>query len=554
MAMNENDAKDRFGSADFATTSELKGAGLITGKGLHHGFTTEKKPQQITFQADTPILVIGAAGSRKLTSDIAYKTLAPENTVFLDPKGEIAAISNINPFAEHYYFNPYELHSDAPWFIPANHRFNILEFADPNSVSFFEDMLTMAMNLISKPAGGGTSTHFWGKATQVSTAILVDGRENNPHFSLPDFYNVVGDIQSGGGEYFDFHINRMKSSRFTAVRLTAIELEAKAQMGQGEFGSIMSTISNNVQCLGSPALQVALSAPSTISFKDFLQSDKVRKLFIMMPAHLLETNACVVRGLITALTIEQQRNPIGRLHICLDEAGQMQGFEALPRLFSYGRGSKCRVSAYYQNPTQGIAALGKENFDTLVSNSQSKIITSVSSYESAKFAVDNILGKSTYQYLPQSKQTEAAFKRAQAVQQLLNGGDFVSHLLEITKQNETMQTPDAVARPLMTPDEVMRMNPDEGILDINNLGIKPYIYKKWPYFLNSAVAHKFLPNPFHPPFNKIFIPARFGRMKAVNIISEKAPASVSHLPQYSSGYWSYPENFCPIKTKRFGLF
>lgn len=546
-------ASKRFGSADWSSANDLKKAGLLNNGGLHHGFTFEKKPSQIGFSADTPCLVVGSAGSKKLVSQIAYQTLQAETTVFLDCKGEIAAISNLTIDFEHYYFNPYGLHSGAPWFIPAGHRFDLFELLEPNSPTFFEDCLTMAKNLTSKPSGGGNSEHFWGKAVTTIQGLMMYGKEYSETFSLPDLFNLVGDIQGGGeADYFStLHKPKMRQSRFSVVRQLADELEIKIQKGGAEFTGIMSTINLSLQVLGSPALQMALSGPSTISLKDFLKPDKVRKLFIMIPAHLLEACGPIVRCMITALTIEQQRRPLGRVHFCLDEAAQVGkgGFEALPKMFSYSRGSKARISAYYQNYSQGIACFGKEEFDTIVANSQSKLILGVGSKHSAQFVIDNILGQSTYRYLSKTKQIEASFKRTQAIQHALSGQDFSQCLLEIACQDDAMHTPESVARPLMTADELMQMPPDMGILLIHGIGLKAYRYLKWPYYQNPNVAHRFLPNPFHPPYDRIFIRSRFGRTKTVKIISEPVPEDIAHLPQYSGGYWSYPEGYCPLKPK-----
>jgi len=546
-------ATERFGSAGFSTIKDLKNAKLLNNNGLHHGFTFGRQHEQIGFSADTGRVIIGAAGSGKLASDIA-NALAQHGmteetaTIYVDPKGEIAAISNLNPFIEQYYFNPYGLHNGMPWHIPS-HRFNVLEFANPNSPTFFEDMRTIANNLVTKPTGGeGSSLHFWGKATMVATAVLVDGRLNNPHFSLPDFYNVIGDIQSGGGDYFHFHIERMKNSQFNAVRQVAIELESKAQMVPGEFGSIMSTISNSIQCLGSPALQMSLSGQSTISFEDLLKPDKARRLFIMIPAEYIEQCSAVIRCMIAALTIVQQRNPLGRVHFCIDEAGQLGYFEAIERMFSYGRGSKARISVYFQNAGQILKNFGKHGADIIVSNAQSKIILGVASFESAQFVCNNILGKTTYRYISQDKRAEAAFKKTQAFQQALNGGDIANSLLDIAKHSSAMSRPEAVARDLMTPDELMRMPTDMGILDINGLGIKPYRYLKYPYYLNPAIAHQFLPNPFHPPFNSVVLPKKWFGKKVAKVITQEVPESISQLPQYDLGYYSYIEGYNPLSA------
>lgn len=548
MAMKASN--ERHGSADFATIDDLAQAGLLNNGGLHHGFTHEENPQPIGFKADTPSLVLGSAGTGKFATHLAYQINQRESAVIHDPKGEAYATTCGNPFEAHYAFNPYGLHREKPWYAPS-HSFNLLEVIDPKQSDFYENAYAISANLVTKPTGSaGNALHFWGKACQVVTAVIQDGRIHVEDFSLADLYNVIADLSAGNGQHFTQHINRLKQSRYSSVKNIAVEMESKAKMVPGEFGSIMSTISNAIQILGSRSMQLTLSGKPSISIADFLKPDAVRKLFVMIPAHMLEACSPIVRCLFSALAIQQQRKPLGRIHLMIDEAGQLGNFSYLAQLFSFGRGSKIRVSAYYQNPQQGIACLGKENFDTLVSNSQSKLMLGAGSYESGLFA-EHLLGPSTYAYIPKSKLHDGAFKKMDAFKQALGDGDMTAAMLEMAKQDELMDTPDVVARPLMTAEEVMRMPPDLGLLFIQGMGLKPYRYLKWPYFNNPAHAHRYLPNPYHLPAECIYIPSYFGRPKAVKIVTEDVPKAIAHLPQFKSGQWSYPKGFCPLKQSIF---
>lgn len=192
------------GTAAFSVAEDWERAGLLDNGHLHHGFTDEVQPRQIGFDADTPGLVLGPAGVGKLATDLAYKLQASETTIHLDPKGELYAVSACAINEARYCFNPYEMHADAPWFAPTVHSINPLDVADPNRADFFENASAIARNLIAKPPGnsGGNSAHFWGKASQITTSVLMDGKEKNPHFSLPDLYNVIGDLQGGAGTFF----------------------------------------------------------------------------------------------------------------------------------------------------------------------------------------------------------------------------------------------------------------------------------------------------------------------------------------------------------------
>ena len=115
--------------------------------------------------------------------------------------------------------------------------------------------------------------------------------------------------------------------------------------------------------------------------------------------------------------------------------------------------------------------------------------------------------------------------------------------------HETAFAPDAVARNLLNPDEVMHLPNDTGIVSFHGLGIRPYQYRKIPYYQHKKLATQFLPNPFVAN-DHITLPAWFGRTKKVPIISEAAPASVSRLPQYQLGQLSYPKGFKPKLPKK----
>lgn len=551
-----NAAHEKHGSAGFATTEDIERAGLLGGKGLILGFTDEKHPRAIRYNDDISIYIEGSSGSAKSTSFFGYSGFDDGKSIHLDVKPENAPVTACCPFVKRIYFNPFGQCMDAPWFIPASHTLNPYEVADPNKPDFHEVTQLLAANQIDKPTGSsGNAMHFYGKAKQITAEVIKDGKTHSEHFSPADFYNVIGDLVTGGGAHFEMHIHRMKASRYSSTRHIADELESKANLVPGEFGSIMSTITNSIQGLGSPAMQMSLSGSSTMPIREFITSEGACQFIIMIPDYLLEQCASVVRSIVCAFTIEQQRCRGERLRIYLDEAGQMRGggFEVVSRVYSFGRGIKCQMITSYQGRMQAENCLGKSDFDTVISNAQIKLIKGVGSHASGKF-VSDMLGQSTYRYIPQSQQIEASLKSAEAFKQALGGGDLAGSMLEMARQEAIMHKPDAVARPLWTADEVMRMPPEMGLLITRGLNLKPYRYYKYPYYQNPAVAHRYLPNPYRPPYDRIYIPSYFGRPKAVKIISEKVPPEIAHLPQYQGGYWSYPEGFNPLKPKRFKLF
>ena len=546
-----DDAKIRYGSAALATVEKLEHAGLVSDHALPMGFTDETKPRLIGFDADTPVLVIGSAGAGKQTSLIAYQLLHPENTVVLDLKGESYATSAMmQPEHYCYAFNPYGLFTQKPWYAPTDFRFNPLDVIEQGSPSFFEDCMVMAQSFIAKPSGdgGGNAMHFYGKAVQILTAIFAVLKENNEQASLIDAYHVMGDIRTEAFE--QLHYPAMMASNYDAVRQTAQEILAKQQNAGGEFESILSTISNALQILGSPALHMALSSPSTITPQDFCASENISKLFLMIPAELVEACAPVIRCIFSALTIAQQRNPMRRIHFLMDEAGQLGHFAALPRMFSYGRGSKARVTAIFQNIGQGLQHYGRDGFDTIFSNAQTKLILSVSSKLSAEM-ISEYLGHTTYEYYSQSKEVDSYTRQVRLMRSVFNQGQLFNALPELQREHQLRQLPEAVKRALVTPDELIRMPPDKGLMAFQGLGLHPYFYHKVAYFNHAKYAHRFLPNPYHPPFDTMTLPRKFWGRKTVPIISEAVPEHLAHLPQYARGMWSYPKGSAPYTPSLF---
>lgn len=541
----------RHGTAAFSQNQDLERLKLTDNGQLYHGHTQGKKSKSIGFDSDAAGMILGAAGCGKLTTLIAYLMQARRTTFFLDLKAELAAIAAmLMTSCNVYCINPYRLFCCAPWFLPCDQRFNVIDFLDVRSLSFFEDARTLAMNLITKPKGGGASEHFYAMSVKWMTGLLMFVREFNPDGSLPDVYNLIGDIESGQEMFEALYHPRMKDSRFANVRLLADEIKNKRLEAPQEYSGIMSGISQSVSILGSPALQMALSGPSTMTFKDMLKAGSINKFFIMIPAHLVEPCAPVIRCIFTAITIEQQRNPQQRISLILDEAAQLGKFDALLRMYSFGRGSNTHVISVWQNLGQLISLYGQDGCDTILGNSQSKWFLSVASEKSADF-LSRYLGKTTYQYDAAVRQSQAATKRIEAMKRALSGDNMVTDMLAMMQEDVSMKSPDRVARNLMNADELMRLPFHTGILDISGIGLNPYQFRKYPYFLNPDIAHKFLPNPFlGPEFSTIQLPNRRGKMKTYKVISETVPDEIAHLPQYSGGKWSYIDKHCPIKRKR----
>ena len=53
-----------------------------------------------------------------------------------------------------------------------------------------------------------------------------------------------------------------------------------------------------------------------------------------------------------------------------------------------------------------------------------------------------------------------------------------------------------------------------------------------------------MPNPQHPPMDRVRVQGRFGS-KWLPVITERVPERFAHLPQYRSGQWSFVKGYRP---------
>lgn len=89
----DHNEKYRLGSARWATSNEMRRAGLFKKSGIFIGFHGKK---QVYSDGDAPMIVIAGAGSGKMACFMAYNLCSgtgKEHEVVVDLRGELAATS-----------------------------------------------------------------------------------------------------------------------------------------------------------------------------------------------------------------------------------------------------------------------------------------------------------------------------------------------------------------------------------------------------------------------------------------------------------------------------
>ncbi len=86
------------------------------------------------------------------------------------------------------------------------------------------------------------------------------------------------------------------------------------------------------------------------------------------------------------------------------------------------------------------------------------------------------------------------------------------------------------------------------ILFISGLNLAPIYAAKYPYFGRAEIAGGYMPNPYHPPVNRVRLVDRRGaKPRWAPVVSERVPGRYALLPQYLSGQWSYIAGYRPFK-------
>ncbi len=528
---NSHNEEFRYGSAGWASDEDMSRAGLFGHRGLQIGFRNNRA---VRIDSDSPLITVGGAGSGKLRDQLSYVVCTTPHLrkLVLDPRGELSAIS-IHTFAAHnknaHFFNPTAQHG-----LPM-HKLNPLEILDRNSPTLFADAKFIAEGLIALSGSGGGKyfelrSREWLESLMI-TIVLRDGKVT--------FSSLMREINSIEGNPIQWAgtLEFMMACEFESIRRTASEMLTKQQDSEREFGSIMGEIYAYMNVFNDPLLQVALDG-SDVSLKDF------DNLFLIIPAEYVGIWAPLLRAIFTVAMLFKGRNPYApRLHLIVDEAGQLGKAEFLMRAFTFGRGAGVRCWAVFQDTGQIIRNFGSESLQGFMGSAQTRILFGIRDLQTAEYA-SRMLGDETLEYDDEVRQSDAKFQKNQIVQNILEGANPVTtaHQYQHLDMSETSRTKQT--RRLMTPSEILAMPEDRAIVFLSGKNLKPLYLEKYPYYEQQSMAGLYLPNPYHPPADKVSLKTFWGNFWH-EIITTSVPNRFAHLSQYSNGTWKFVKGYQP---------
>ena len=152
-----------------------------------------------------------------------------------------------------------------------------------------------------------------------------------------------------------------------------------------------------------------------------------------------------------------------------------------------------------------------------------------------------MLGTQTIRVRDLVHQAEARKRKMQAAAGIMKGEvDPFDGALEMRLEEQRAQAEGFQARKLSEPDEVMALPDDEALHFISGINLRPMKVKRYPYYTRPEYAGLYMPNPEHPPFDRVKVSGRvFKGWRTVK--SGAVTADLAALPQYQLGYRSWLE-------------
>ncbi len=534
----------RHGSASWATRADIERAGLLNARGPQVGFF---EGQPLHLDSDAPMITIGGAGSGKCRDLLAYILcqLHVERLFVLDLRGELGAIS-IHNFAAKginaLFFNPMGLVG-----LP-HHRCNPLDVLTLNDGRLIADAQMVAESLVPF-SGGGEGRYFEQRSRDWLANLMAHLVERHGQVDFAMLSRLVNSIEGDTDSWLN-ETEEMLKSKFPSVRRTVGEMLAKQADAPKEFSAIISTAYASLSFLDDQTLLASLENPE-FSLAALCAEGQPSSFFLNVPNEYLAIWSPLIKCFFASAMLYKSRKPHApRITMLIDEAGQMGNFNALLKAFTFGRGAGIRAWAFFQDLSQIKRSYGAEALQSFIGSAQFRQFFGVRDFETAEL-ISKMLGMETLEYVDPLQRERAKHGKWQALTSFLMGSDPLQAARELKRYQNESEHRAKQTRRLMTPDEILAMPENRQIIFISGLNLRPIYAEKYPYFDRVEMAGRYLPNPYHPPVDRVRVVTADGPNIRRIIIEPVPPEAASQFPQYREGHWSFVDGYRPSLGRNF---
>ena len=458
-------ADTTHGSARWATPDEVAGAGLAAPEGvpLHSLSFGNGVQAPLRYNGNRHLVTIAPNRSGKGATSIIPTLLEyPGSALVIDPKGQNAAVTarRRQEMGQNVLIlNPFGVHD------LAQSCFNPLSILDPASDDLVRDTATLAEALIVY--GGHGDSHWTDSARELVQALLLDVVTD------PDLLTEDSRTLAEVRRRLTLPRSRLtvEFERMSASQVLGGLLATKASRyvdDSREINSIISTAITQTAFLDFPQIQRATERT------DFDFAELKRRpttVYLVLPADTLATCGRWLRLMITLALRDMSRQP-GKpkwpVLFVLDEFAALGYLEVIERAAGLMAGFGVQLWPILQDLPQ-LKNLYKERWESFLANA----------------------GVIEF-FRPNDLVT----------------ADYVSRRLGVTTQNTTSQSVSdadgaartswnygSTGRPLLQPDEVLKLNEAGAVLFVQ--GLAPIWAAREGYYENRRYAGMFDPDPEH---------------------------------------------------------
>lgn len=441
-----------FGSARFADFSHANAAGLIGFDGMRLG------KWRFLFKADAPYLgqPLQYTGERHLLTIAPTRagkgvsTIIPNLLTFLgsaiiiDPKGENAKITHArrSRIGTCRVIDPWGITG-----LPAA-SFNPLDILTPDSPTLIEDALLIADALVIPDRGG--QSEFWSDQARAFIVGFLLHLATSPEEAASKNLGRLRDILSASPDEFAEVGIAMARSDVPAVRAAAARIISQNDEVRA---SIISTAQQNTHFLDSPALRRSLEG-SDFQFAD-LKGEKPVSVYIVLPVDRIGTYSRWLRLMIALGIAQLARTPnkgARSVLFMLDEFAQLGRLQVVEEAYGLMAGMGIQLHAIVQDLSQ-LNRLYPDSWQTFLANAGAIQIFGTRDLHTAEY-FSKMLGQTTAT-VHSSSTTSGTSSSSEP-------GSPTSS----SSSSSFSQAP--TARPLLFPDELMRMDRAAQLLFIEN--------------------------------------------------------------------------------------
>lgn len=455
-----HETDDAHGSAHWADRRELQRAGLLGARGLYVGRWHKKLLRLAT---DRHLCTLAPTRSGKGVSAIIPNLLTyPGSMIVIDPKGEAVAIA-----ARRRRQMGQQVYIVDPWGITAGPvaRFNPLAGMSADSKTLFEDSATLAHALV--PDGHGDESHWLNEARALLAGLVLHVVTGEP--AAYRHLGRVRELLAQPAALFQSTLAGMAQSQAIGG-LVARAAARQMQKSPREAAGVISTAQAQTHILDAPMLVENLA----VSDFDFgALKAKPATVFIVLPADRLGSFGRWLRLLVSQALVELIRKP-GRPAVpvlfILDEFAALGHLEAVETAMGLLAGYGVQLWPVLQDLSQ-LQDIYPHRWPTFLGNAGLVQAFGCADPVTAEFLSERL-----------GRRTVATRGRS------LGGAS-----LGATGPAQYSEGHGVIGRPLMTPDELMRLPASDEVLFLP--GFAPVRAEKLAYYRNPEFAGLFDANP-----------------------------------------------------------